>query len=243
MWIHRCRLQLHDNLFYETRAAGRLYETSPYLHNYALTYALGFVRDVDEEGNETIGSPYFVSERVPRYATDLKPLTRDDNYVYVLPASPFAVTFTFHTFKYGNNHYHDLSTISNDQKKAMGLKGNSNLPTFGRAKELAVGSILEFIILAQTDISYRIPRWIRMGLWLSKVACQCIEAHELVERRGPYLAAGPLNPLDVPAGVLRAFDIVSMPPSSLVANARCGGDYYEVERGLGLPVGLRYTFP
>ena len=46
-----------------------------------------------------------------------------------------------------------------------------------------------------------------------------------------------------PAGVLRAFDIISMPPSSLVANARCSGGYYEVERGVGLPVGLRYTFP
>jgi CRISPR-associated protein Csc1 len=47
----------------------------------------------------------------------------------------------------------------------------------------------------------------------------------------------------VPPGVLRAFDIVSMPPSSLVADARCSGDYYETERGVGLPVGLRYTFP
>ena len=46
-----------------------------------------------------------------------------------------------------------------------------------------------------------------------------------------------------PAGVLRAFDIISMPPSSLVANARCSGGYYEVERGVGLPIELRYTFP
>ena len=39
-----------------------------------------------------------------------------------------------------------------------------------------------------------------------------------------------------------AFDIVSIPPSSLVANARCVGERYEIERGIGLPVGLRYTF-
>ena len=63
------------------------------------------------------------------------------------------------------------------------------------------------------------------------------------QRSGDYLAACPLNPLDVPPGVLRAFDIVSMPPCSLVANARCVGDYYEVERGVGIPAGMVYTFP
>jgi len=31
--------------------------------------------------------------------------------------------------------------------------------------------------------------------------------------------------------VLRAFDIISMPPASLVANARCVGEHYEIERG------------
>jgi CRISPR-associated protein Csc1 len=34
-----------------------------------------------------------------------------------------------------------------------------------------------------------------------------------------------------------------MPPSSLVANARCVGEHYVVERGMGLPLGMRYTFP
>lgn len=48
---------------------------------------------------------------------------------------------------------------------------------------------------------------------------------------------------DVPPGILRAFDIVSMPPLSLVANARCSGDYYVISAGIGLPVGLRYTVP
>ena len=38
-----CRLVLHENLYYATREVGRLYETGRCLHNYALTYALGFV--------------------------------------------------------------------------------------------------------------------------------------------------------------------------------------------------------
>jgi CRISPR-associated protein Csc1 len=60
---------------------------------------------------------------------------------------------------------------------------------------------------------------------------------------GDYGAACPLNPLDLAAGVLRAFDIVSMPPPSLVANARCGGGYYQIDSGVGIPVGMAYTFP
>ena len=91
-------------------------------------------------------------------------------------------------------------------------------------------------------LSYSGSRWIRLGKWHSKAL---VEAEEIAvkQRSGEYVAACPLNPLDVPAGVLRAFDIVSMPPSSLVANARCSGDYYETERGVGIPVGLAYRFP
>ena len=58
------------------------------------------------------------------------------------------------------------------------------------------------------------------------------------------MAACALNPLDLPEGMLRTFDIVSMPPSSLVTNARLVGSYYAIggtERGL--PVGMRYTIP
>jgi hypothetical protein len=42
-------------------------------------------------------------------------------------------------------------------------------------------------------------------------------------------------------GTLLAFDISSMPPVSLVNNARLEGTYYEVEE-VKLPVGMRYTF-
>jgi len=41
MHLYLCRLTFHENLFYATREMGRLYETGRYLHNYALTYALG----------------------------------------------------------------------------------------------------------------------------------------------------------------------------------------------------------
>jgi len=38
--ITRCRLNLHDSVYYATREMGTLYETERYIHNYALSYAL-----------------------------------------------------------------------------------------------------------------------------------------------------------------------------------------------------------
>ena len=215
MYIYRCRIMLHEPLFFATREIGRLYETGRYLHNYALTYALGLVQ-----------SPWFHAEQVPHYADDLVPL-RD--MCYVTPAAPEQVTFQLATFKYGEELLH----VEMEQ-------ASRNTPSFGRAKELAPESTFRCYVLSAAPIA--LPRWIRLGKWHSKALVETEEI-EVKLRNDAYVAAGPLNPLDVQAGVLRAFDIISMPPSSLVANARCSGDYYEVERGIGLPVGLRYTFP
>jgi len=233
MFIHRCRLTLHDNVFFETRAAGRLYETEKYIHNYALTYALGLVRQRDEEGHETIGSPYFVTARSPTYEHDLMPL---NERVYVTPARPLNVRFAFHTFKYASNHYHDLSTAS---------PPDTNRPSYGRAKELAVGSELECFVVAKDDMRQRLPRWIRLGLWMAKVRVDIVELHELeakVSRDEIVVIPIPLNPLDI-GSPLTVFDLISMPPVSLVINARIEGAYYELPDGVKIPAKMAYTFP
>jgi CRISPR-associated protein Csc1 len=215
MDIYRCRITLHEPLFFATREVGRLYETGRYLHNYALTYALGRVQ-----------SPWFHSEQIPHYAADLAPL---NDQVYVTPAEPDQVAFQLATFKYGEEILH-----------VEMAQATRNTPSFGRAKELAPESTFRCYVLSAAPV--KLPRWIRLGKWHSKALVES-EPVEVKERSGDYTAACPLNPLDVPAGVLRAFDIVSMPPSSLVANARCHGGHYQVGNGLGIPAGLRYTFP
>jgi CRISPR-associated protein Csc1 len=214
MHIYRCRLILHEPLFFATREIGRLYETGRYLHNYALTHALKWVE-----------APWFNAEQVPRYAQDLAPL---NGQVYVTPATPEQVTFQLATFKYGEEQLH----VEMQQAER-------NTPSFGRAKELAPESTFVCYVLSEAQIE--LPRWIRLGKWHSKALVETQEI-EVKQRNDDYVAACALNPLDVPPGTLRAFDIVSMPPSSLVANARCGGEYYEVERGVGLPMGMAYRF-
>ncbi len=49
------------------------------------------------------------------------------------------------------------------------------------------------------------------------------EAAKVVEPKQPQLIACPINPLDIPRNRLAAFDIVVMPPASLLTNPRVTG--------------------
>ena len=111
--ITRCRWELHDSLYFATREMGRLYETEPVVHNYALTYALGLAQ-----------SPYHTPEQIPQYAEDLGPL--NEAGIYVTPARMLAAEFVLSTWKYASNWYHvDMA------------KSSSNKPGYGPAKKIS----------------------------------------------------------------------------------------------------------
>ncbi len=220
MRLYLLRLTFHENLFYATREAGRLYETGRYLHNYALTYALGLA-----------SAPYFHAQQVPNYAEELAAL--NEQGVYVTPARGLLLKFELATFKLADNAYH-----------VRMAPGSRNTPSYGRAKEIAVGSQFEFAVLSSQPL--RLPGWVRMGLWLSKARVECLAEVELSEiLQAEETASLPLNPLDVP-GNLRVYDLISMPPSSLVDHARVEGRWLKArvgERDFRLPAGMRYNFP
>jgi CRISPR-associated protein Csc1 len=216
------RLTFHENLFYATREVGRLYETGRYLHNYALTYALGLAN-----------APYFHAKQVPAYAEDLSELNTRD--IYVTPARGMDVSYQMVTFKFANNAY-----------RVKMEPNNRNIPSFGRAKEIAVGSAFEFAILHPDAL--KVPKWLRMGLWRSKALVEMIGEAELksVSSEKEQIASLPLNPLDV-KGDFKIYDLISMPPSSLVENARLETEWLKAElpgrKPLYLPAHMRYTFP
>ena len=220
MRLYLCRLTFHENLFYATREVGRLYETGRYLHNYALTYALGLAT-----------APYFDDVQVPRYREELEPL--NERGIYVTPARGTHVQYDLVTFKYADNAY-----------RVKMAPGSRNTPSYGRAKEIAVGSQFEFALLSAEPV--RLPRWVRMGLWRSKALVECLgEIEAKPASASEQIASLPLNPLDV-SGDLRVYDLISMPPSSLVENARIGGQWLRAEvagRAILLPAGMAYTFP
>jgi CRISPR-associated protein Csc1 len=214
MRLYLCQLMLHENLYYATREVGRLYETERCIHNYALTYALGLV-----------SAPYFHAQQVPQYRDELTPL--NERGIYITPARGVEVRYSLNTFKYASNLYHVEME-----------RGNRNTPSFGRVKEIAVGSTFTFAALSAYEELF-LPRWIRLGIWRSKASLRWEEFNDISPRTDTYISAFPLNPLDI-EGRLVVFDLLSMPPVSLIQNAQIEGQYYELPNRQRLPVNMKY---
>ncbi|MCM1984446.1 type I-D CRISPR-associated protein Cas5/Csc1 [Lyngbya confervoides] len=232
--VYRCILELHDSLYYATREIGRLYETEPVLHNYALCYALGLVDSkkyattVAEESRYR----YFCPEQVPMYEAHLTPLNQQG--IYVTPARAVRHAAVLNTWKYADNRYH-----------VEMQKTQKNIPSFGRAKEIAPESQFEFFVISERPITF--PHWIRLGKWMSKAEVEVKELptpkrNSAQEFTFPY----PLNPLDVMfTNQVLSYDTLNMPPVSLIRHVRMVGEFYSFE-GLQelqkLPVHMEFRF-
>jgi len=231
--IYRCTLELHDFLYYATREIGRLYETEPVLHNYALCYALGLV---DSEAYATTVSEkhsyrYFCPIQVPKYEEHLTPLNQQK--IYITPARTIRHATVLNTWKYADNRYHV------EMKKTQ-----KNIPSFGRAKEVAPESQFEFFILSENLLT--LPKWIRLGKWMSKaeVSVQLLTIEKEYKNRS-FVCPHPLNPLDVMfAYQVLSYDTINMPPVSLIRNVQMQGDYYTFKeiKSFKFPAKMQYRF-
>jgi CRISPR-associated protein Csc1 len=227
--IYHCSIELHDSLYYATREIGRLYETEPIIHNYALCYSLGLI-DSDRyatQVTEEHAYRYFCSEQVPKYNEHLTPLNTQG--IYLTPARGIHHTSMLNTWKYANNNYHvEMEKIQ------------KNIPGFGRAKEIAPESTFEFFLLSTHPIS--LPKWIRLGKWMSKAELTVTELDSPKRSSGNFIYPYPLNPLDVMfSHQVISYDTINMPPVSLIRNVRINGDYYEVDR-LKIPAQMQFRF-
>ncbi len=221
MIITRCRLILQDSVYYATREIGTLYETAGYLHNYALSYALF--------NDRLIRVPYFACSYRPDYARDLGRLNAAG--IYVTPARPIRCDYLLVTWKMAQVTYYR-------RPERFGRLGNFP-ENYGRAKEIAPESEFECFVISEAPVA--LPRWIRVGKWASKVLVDPSPPLAFRTHDGLFACANPLNPLDVTSR-LEAFDIVSMPPVSLILNARLDGPHYELADGMRIPAGMKYTF-
>lgn len=209
-YIARCHMTLHDNLYYASREFGRFYETEKYLHNYGLTYALGLVQPAPA---------YFNNLHEPRYEEELQ--AERVGRCYVTPAYPLRIDFSFITFKMAAVPYYSFSP-----------KESKNRVVFGRAKELAPESTFEFFVF--TEERKQFPRWVRLGKWMAKAEIVYewytvgTEQAKVKEMKHPQLIACPINPLDLPRDRLSTFNIVVMPPVSLLTNVRVVGPCCEL---------------
>lgn len=234
--IYCCQLELHDSLYYATREIGRLYETEAVIHNYALCYALGLVDSViySTTVNEEDSYRYFCPEQVPKYEAHLTPLNQQG--IYVTPARAVNHSAILNTWKYANNNYH--VEMEKTQK---------NIPSFGRAKEIAPESQFELFIISQKQL--KLPKWIRLGKWMSKAEVTIQEITKIELKTGDFTFSYPLNPLDVMfTHQVVSYDVVNMPPVSLIQNVSIRqGQYYEFDNPnktekLHLPAKMQYRF-
>lgn len=235
-FIHRCQIELHDSIYFATREIGRLYETEPVIHNYALCYALGLVDS--EIYSTTVAEEhsyrYFCPAQVPKYEEHLTPL--NEQKIYVTPARSLSHSSTLNTWKYANNNYH--VEMEKTQK---------NIPSFGRAKEIAAESVFEFFLISEKPL--KLPRWIRLGKWMSKAELTSEEVAKFTLKTGDFSFPYPLNPLDVMfTHQVVSYDVVNMPPVSLIQHVRIKqGQYYEFQHPsqsmkLQIPAQMRYRF-
>lgn len=242
--IYRCQIELQDSLYFATRELGRLYETEPVLHNYALTYALGLV------DNETYGTTvskeesyrYFCPEQVPKYQEHLTPL--NEQGIYVTPAYPVSHATVLNTWKYADNRYH-----------VEMQKTQKNIPSYGRSKEITPESVFECYIVSEQSLKqettsqkwqWRLPKFIRLGKWMSKAEL-FLEELTIAKKysNATFTYPHPLNPLDVMfSNQVISYDVINMPPVSLIHNVHLRGDYYTFtnDSSLKLPVNLTYNF-
>jgi CRISPR-associated protein Csc1 len=199
----------------------------------ALCYGFGLVDS--EKYATTVAQEdsyrYFCLEQVPKYEEHLTPLNRQG--IYVTPARAARHSSVLNTWKYADNRYH-----------VEMQKTQKNIPSFGRAKEIAPESEFEFFVISQKFLSF--PRWIRLGKWMSKAELKIkelsiLKRHVSQEFMFPY----PLNPLDVMfSHQVLSYDTINMPPVSLIRNVRMIGESYTIEgfSGSQFPAKMEYRF-
>jgi CRISPR-associated protein Csc1 len=244
MHIYRCRLTLMEKTFFSSREISRTYYTAPLIGNYALAYAMGLCR-----------SPYF-NDGTIHYREHLGAL--NEQGLYVTPATiqgqPRFLVEQFNAqpetywFAMGrgvlvtrpDGHRMELDSGTWYARAPSGertMVRPANRPQFGRIRYLAVGNEATYYVLSQEPI--QIPSYVRLGKFMSKarVTSQKMD-HAQEEARDvamPFL----LNPADLGLGTtLHTFDLVTVPPTPLVRNARLSGRFYRLDDGTMLPAGM-----
>ncbi|MBD0265537.1 MAG: type I-D CRISPR-associated protein Cas5/Csc1 [Tolypothrix sp. Co-bin9] len=226
MNIFRLDLTLHDYLFFASREIGYLWETVPLIHNYALTYALGFCHS----------TYHFSNPQIPKYSEHLEQVNIQGLYL-----TPARVNFAL-----SGSQLSDIQTWSfafNGESNHLQMASREytkyNNPLIGRNKSIHPEVVFTAYLIAQNCLP-AINRWIRLGKWDSKAEVKLTKlSYCLLE--GEFISRIYLNPLDVhPKVQMRAFDIFNMPPSSLINNLSALGKFIKLDDGEVLPWGLSY---
>jgi CRISPR-associated protein Csc1 len=237
MHIYRADLTLMEHAYFASREVGTLYESEPFIGNYALTYALGFC-----------AAPYDWAGP-PRYKVDLSPL--NERGIYVTPASftPGQLHYAFSQFNAQSDSYYfrfDQNAISMDpDKKARA----ANFPQSGKLRMLGLESQATFYLLSLADEPPFLPSYIRLGKFNSKarVVWEPLRLVSSNPEEQERVIDVLLNAADLPPTLvanLRAFSLYNIYPAPLLSQCLLSGAFWHAHTQAGksvyLPVGMRY---
>jgi CRISPR-associated protein Csc1 len=228
-----------EPIFFASRELSDVYYTEGTIGNYALAYALGWAR-----------SPYRLTgtdTHRPRYIEDLAPIAED---CYILPAYPVTgnASFRFERFNALSDSYwyamtnNRVATAREDLPlRRTGKKPNtfrpSNFPQTGRLRIIERGNRFQTLVFGDLEL----PEYIRVGKFMSKVRIDIKQEFQInLLPVGEYNSNVYLSAADLPINLdLIAFDLISIPPVSLLKNLRFSGAAWQIGDFI-LPANLKF---
>jgi CRISPR-associated protein Csc1 len=228
-----------EPVFFASRELSDTYYTEGAIGNYALAYAFGWAR-----------SPYRLTGKAtskPSYIKDLTPLNQE---CYVLPAwstigSPI---FRFERFNALSDAYWYAMTnnrvaIARQDilKIRQGDKPNtfrpSNYPQTGRLRMIERGNRFHTIVFGDREL----PEYIRLGKFMSKVRVKVLEEQSVLPLpSADYTSQAYFSTADLPQNIhLLSFDLISMPPTSLVKNLQFQHEAWQIGNYI-VPANLQF---
>lgn len=246
MHIYRCTLTLMEATFFSSREVSATYFTEPLIGHIALSYAFGFCR-----------SPYY-NDGTIHYKEHLTAL--NEQGLYVTPATLVnKPRFTLGQFNAQPDAYWSamgagaLVTVPEGGRAeskgkswwvydAQGKRrkiGAETRPQFGRIRSLAIGNQAVAYVLSRDALT--IPSYIRLGKFMSKAKVQSEEVTFSEIEDGNVTLPSLLSLGDLPSEITPLiFDLINVPPTPLVRNARMSGRFYRISKTELLPIGMRY---
>ncbi len=188
--IYCCDLTLHDYLFFASTERGKLAETGPFVHTYALTYALNWVQ-----------SAWHNEQQRARYREDLTPI-RDR---YITPARLII----------GTSRVMQYNTLSEQLK--FQKRRSIGYPDWGFIKCFNPGTLFRAYVIAAGDEKF--PRYVRLGKFMAKTKIDVVEARSVSAQSGNFTVSHLLNWNDLRKKPV-AFNVQVMSlPSRLISQA------------------------
>lgn len=228
-------IRTRGEVTFTSREVGRLADTEPYLLNTALYYALGLS-----------AGRYIDTSYEPTYLSDTDKVAEE---VYVSPAAPVPGTspnYVTTTYNATRDEYAVVNYSAQDDPYEK-----QNLPSYGRRRSLAHGTVLRFFLVPRADsadtIASRLPQYVRLGKKRGKARLE-IDKRGATRQSGEFRLNHPIGAYDYDETPNGNLVTKSIKPTPLVLQGDYEGEYLSIDREdcstepdrIRFPVGLRF---